>query len=237
MAEELPPEYERLYGLPLEDFVKERNGLARQLRQDGRGDEADQIEALRRPSVALWAVNQLARQRGELVETLLAAGQRLRGGDVRAADDVSRAVDRLVTSARDVLGEAGHAASDATLQRVAATLRAAVADDAHAQALADGRLTAELQPAGFEAMAALAGATAPPRSEKPAAPRRERDRRHERLREARDSLAEAKRRARELASEADRAERQAKRARVEADRARTEVERAEQQVARLRGRA
>ena len=50
-----------LYGLPLDRFVAERGALAKALRADGRRDEASRVAALRKPSVAAWAVNQLAR--------------------------------------------------------------------------------------------------------------------------------------------------------------------------------
>ena len=50
-----------LYGLPLDAFVAERDALAKRLRTDGRGGDADEVKALRKPSVAAWAVNQVVR--------------------------------------------------------------------------------------------------------------------------------------------------------------------------------
>src|SRR3954454_11739725 len=40
-------EADRLYGLSLEDFVAERDALAKELRRDGRRAEADEVKALR----------------------------------------------------------------------------------------------------------------------------------------------------------------------------------------------
>src|SRR3954447_8139768 len=52
---------DRLYGLPLEEFVAERDALAKRLRADKRREEADAVKSLRKPSVAAWAVNQVLR--------------------------------------------------------------------------------------------------------------------------------------------------------------------------------
>jgi hypothetical protein len=54
-------EADELYGLALDAFVPERDALAKRLRADGRRDEANEVKALRKPSVAAWAVNQAVR--------------------------------------------------------------------------------------------------------------------------------------------------------------------------------
>ena len=63
---------DRLYGLPLEAFVGERDALAKELRAAGRRDEAAAVKALTKPTVAAWAVNQALRTQhkaaGELWE-------------------------------------------------------------------------------------------------------------------------------------------------------------------------
>jgi len=82
-----------LYALPNDRFVPERGTLAKALRADGRRDEAKDVAALRKPSVAAWAINQLVRTQGDAVDELVAAGDALRGahadlvggrGDVQA---------------------------------------------------------------------------------------------------------------------------------------------------------
>jgi hypothetical protein len=237
MAAELPAETERLYGVPPDDFVKERDALARELRDEGRREEAERVRSLRRPSVALWAVDQLARRRELDLRRLLRAGERLRGGDRGAADDIAKEIDRLVRAAREIVTESGGRASDAALQRVASTLRAAVAEEEHASALAAGRLTEELEPAGFESMAALVGAPAPTKErrqgrERPTAATRRRER--ERVQAAQEALSAARARARDLRRAADDAEREARQARAAAEKAEAEAERAERQLAELR---
>src|SRR3954452_17985688 len=52
---------DNLYGLPLEQFVPERDALAKRLRAEKRRADADEIKALRKPSVAAWADNQAVR--------------------------------------------------------------------------------------------------------------------------------------------------------------------------------
>lgn len=71
-------EADDLFGLPLERFTEERNALARELRREGRRDEAAEVARLRKPSVAAWAVNQLVRTQRREVDQLFAAGDALR---------------------------------------------------------------------------------------------------------------------------------------------------------------
>lgn len=233
MSAVLPPEAERLYGLPLDEFVQERNALARTLRHEDRREDAERVAALRRPPLAVWAINHLARAGGRDLDRLLAAGERLQAGHAEAADELSEAVDSLVRQGRKLLEDAGHAASDATAQRIAATLRAAPADEAHAEALRRGQLTEELEPAGFAAMAALAGT---PRQREPAKEESAtgEERKRKRLSDARAAVDEARTRARELERAADAAEREARKARADAERAQAEVDRAERALRRLR---
>ena len=63
-----------LFGLPPEEFIAARDQLARQLKAGGDAAGAKRVSALRRPTVAAWAVNQAARERPELVRELLEAG-------------------------------------------------------------------------------------------------------------------------------------------------------------------
>src|SRR4029079_16990871 len=53
-------EIDRLYGLALEEFRKERDALARRLRADGNRDDAASVAELRKPVLAAWVVNRLA---------------------------------------------------------------------------------------------------------------------------------------------------------------------------------
>jgi hypothetical protein len=165
---ELDAELDRLYGLQLEEFTAARNELATRLRKAGQAEAAESVRALRKPSVAVWAVNQLARRQPDDVHAHVAAGERLRdaqgealrGGDsesVRTATAAEReSVRKLTRSAEELLVDEGRPATQATLERVAATLRAAAVDPAAAALLAAGRLPDEVEASGFAALAALA---------------------------------------------------------------------------------
>ena len=151
-----------LYGLPLDRFVPERAALARELRAAGRRDEAAAVGALRKPSVAAWAVNQLVRSQPRAIARLLKAGQGLRDAQTKvlagrgrgpslrmAAERERTAVDELVKTARGLLTSDGHEVSPATLDRVGETLNAAALDEGAQELVRGGRLERELRHIGF----------------------------------------------------------------------------------------
>jgi hypothetical protein len=165
-----------LYGLPFDEFVPARNALARELRKGGKRDEAAEVAALRKPSVAAWAVDQLVRTQRKAVSELFDAGDALRaaqddvlagrgdGQTLRAAVERERsAVDALTASARGLLTADGHELSPTIIGRVADTLHAAALDDDAREQVREGRLERELRHIGLGALgAAPAGARARP---------------------------------------------------------------------------
>jgi hypothetical protein len=218
----LDHELDELYGLPLEEWTQARNDLAGRLKKAHQAEQAEQVRGLRKPSVVAWAVNQLARREPKRVEALLRAGERLRAtqekalrgkavaSDVNAAARAERdAVRDLVSAARDVLEEAGHAASPATLDRVSQTLRAAAVDEGGRELLTRGRLDEELKGVGFGTLTAVTPAARP---------------RSDELKAAREQLKELRADARRLAAEARDAETEAARLEREAERARTRAQ-------------
>jgi hypothetical protein len=227
-------ELEDLYGLPLEQFTAARNELARRLEQLG-DPRAAGVRKLTKPTLPVWAINQLARRDPLAIRRLLAAGDALRkaqeralrqGGAVslgQAQADVRDAVRRLVGGARGVLADGGRPATDATLDRIAATLTAAAADDDVRPALKSGSLEAELQPSGFEA---LAGLELPPPAQPAGDRRRARQEQAQRGRELRNRVRELERVARTAEQEAERAEADARNKRHDADAARAAADEA-----------
>ena len=157
----MDPEVEALYGLPLDEFTRARDALARTLAKAGGAEAAAAVKALRKPSVVTWALNQLARRHPEELPALLDAGSRLRraqtatleGGDPDELRDATKAeaaaVHVLAARARALLAEAGRGGSSAHEDRLAATLRAAAVDTEAGDRLRRGVLTEELSPAGF----------------------------------------------------------------------------------------
>jgi len=148
----------RLYGLPADRFTAERNALAAELSSEGDRDAAAAVKALRKPSAAAWAVNQLVRAEPDLVEALLGAGGELRQAhrqaasgrraeQLRAAADAERAaVERLMARAPAVLGRAPSAALSDSIRN---TLHAASSDDDARDRVRSGTLTTELRPIGL----------------------------------------------------------------------------------------
>jgi hypothetical protein len=146
----------RLYGLPLEDFTRERDATARALRKEKERDAAAVVAKLPKPSQASWAANQLARERRDLVDELLSAGAALREAQegalagqgskpLRDAAAAERAaVDALVDAARE-LRPAGRRATETTLDRLRNSLHVAAADDEVRAALDAGRLVEDAE--------------------------------------------------------------------------------------------
>ena len=175
------PEFDGLYGAPLSKFVPVRNELARRLRAEGRKEEADEVAALKKPPVPVWAVNQLARHQRRDVDLLLDVGHRLRAAAGEADPEKARTaftaareaerevLGRLTKAAAELLELEQGTASQATLDRVASTLRAGAVTDEGRELLARGRLTDELTTSGFELAAGLTpkgGAATPPKRTK-----------------------------------------------------------------------
>jgi hypothetical protein len=228
---------DRLYQVPLGEFVAARNALAKESPEDGAA-----IRALQKPSVPAWAVNQLYWRRRDVYDDLIARAQDLRathdatlGGkraDLRGAGRAhEQAVEAALKATLALLAEDGQPVTEATRQAVATTLRGLPADEA------PGRLTRQLQPRGFEMLAgALPGGKVrpapPPAPAKPAtsarsagtatAETRAQDR--ERLAAAREALTVASRDARLSEQAARREEFESARAVRDAEKARQRVE-------------
>ena len=228
-----------LYGAPLDEFVARRNQLARDLRKEGKREEADEVKALRKPTVAAWAVNALARRERARVDALLDAGGRLReahaklldGGPPAAVQEAAagerQAVEALVEAARALLAEAGRSTGDATLDRVRDTLHAAAADERVRKLVRAGRVVEDEEATGF-AFAGLSPGRGPSRT--PARDKRAeaaREREQARRRKAEERAADARRAFDEAEREVADTRKALARAEKEAERRRAALERAE----------
>jgi hypothetical protein len=236
---DLEAELDKLFGLPPAEFTSARNDLARRLKEAAQRAAAATVQQLRKPTVAVWTVNQLARRHAKEIEDFLAAAEGLRsaqeealgGGDtakLRSATSAERQALRALTQwANKVLEAGGHAPTPAVLDRVASTLRAAAVDPRGRELLAAGRLTEELESTGFGAFEGMqVPAQRRRREQKPKRPDAAGERRRkERLRKLRE-------RSKKLTADAAEAEREAERAEAEAGRARGKAERASAAAAR-----
>ena len=163
---DLDAEIDPLFQLPLAEFTDARNALAARLRKEGRAVEAESVKALVKPPAPAWAVNQLYWQDPRSFETLLAAGERvrraqtgkLRNVDLRALlDDKKQLMTALLARASAILAAGGHAASAEMMRRVSTTLESLAAWGERDGVPKAGRLTADLEPAGFDTLAELMG--------------------------------------------------------------------------------
>lgn len=155
-------EIDALFELSLAEFTAARNSLAARLKKEGRTGEAGRVRALPKPPATAWAVNQLFWREPHEVERLLTIGEKVRQAQTGKAADLRvlleerrKVVSELTKRAAAILREAGHADSQDALRRVTTNLESLAAwgrSNAGAQA---GRLTADLEPLGFDGLSAL----------------------------------------------------------------------------------
>ncbi|MBA3255889.1 MAG: hypothetical protein H0T64_04465 [Pyrinomonadaceae bacterium] len=171
----LEDDVDALFKIPLPEFTGARNTLAAQLKKSGRGDEAVLVKALVKPSISAWAVNQLYWNHRDAFDRLIASGERFHKAqaspvagklaNLRGALDARReALTHLSDLATSLLRDAGHNPAPDTVRRITTTLEAMSAHASRSDAPRPGRLTHDVDPPGFEALASLipgAGMTEP----------------------------------------------------------------------------
>lgn len=159
-------EIDALFQLSLAEFTDARNALAKHLKNEGRTLDAERVKVLTKPPAPAWAVNQLYWQDPKAIERLLALGERVRKaqtGQLKNADlrtlleEKKQMTMALLTKASAILEEAGLAASADSMRRVSSTLEALAAWGSMEGVPKAGRLTAELDPPGFDTLAVLMG--------------------------------------------------------------------------------
>jgi hypothetical protein len=168
MAERANPddEIDALFQLPLADFTSARNALAARLRKAGQPAAAAQVKAIPKPSVPAWVANQIYWRHRDALERLIDATRRFRHAqaaqlagrraELRETLEAQRKALTEVTSlATAAIRQAEASPTPDLLRRVSATLDALSAAGPGTGAPRAGRLTNDLQPAGFETLAAL----------------------------------------------------------------------------------
>lgn len=137
--------------------MNERAAAAKELRADGRREDAAAAAKLPKPSVAAWIVNRLARQEADRMGELLDAGASLReiqlgagsAADLRAAGEAQEAALRALMRAGEGVAASRGSANPATLDRVRETLHAAALDADIADVVRRGVLVREQRAVGF----------------------------------------------------------------------------------------
>jgi len=157
-----------LYALPLDQFTRARDALAKELAAQGRTQEAQTIRKLKRPVVAAWIVNRLAQQQPEHLDKFLAAAHALEMAHRRAMSGLAseqlkdanrafqQALDALMKDVNASLTELGRDATGDLIRQVEETLRAAALGTAEERAiLVRGTLTQPLRSSGFGSLSPL----------------------------------------------------------------------------------
>jgi len=158
----LEDDVDALFQLPLAEFIGARKTLAARLKKDGHATDAERIKLLAKPSISAWAVNQLYWHHRDAFDRLVATGRRFHKAQEsgklpamrEALDDRRQTLSELTDLATTVLDDAGHNPSTDTVRRITSTLEAMSAYASLAASepdrLVPGRLTADVDPPGFE---------------------------------------------------------------------------------------
>jgi hypothetical protein len=171
-----PDPIDELLALPPPEFVSARNRLSAALRKTD-PTRAAAIKAMAKPSASVWATNQVARRAPDRLTRYLEASDALaraqssgggsdqgRRGYQAALAAQREALDQAVTAAREALTAAKLGAPRAVLDKITNDLRWAVLSEDLRGDLVAGRLTKDLEPPDFAALAArmpVTGAGAP----------------------------------------------------------------------------
>jgi hypothetical protein len=222
----LPPESEKLLGVAPNDFVTERDHLARELREAGRADDAAAVAALRKPSAVVFAVNRAARDRTKAARAAATAAARVEKAQAGGDQESFRTATRELDESLDLLSEvavahvapSGKKPTDAMRKRVYDLLRRAVATKETREALGRGALLEEQEAAGFAAFEGMA-ATKPTSKRAGGAKATRANRREEGRRKREKALRDELKEAEQALGEATRAARDAERERTRAERA------------------
>ncbi|MFD5877765.1 hypothetical protein [Streptomyces yangpuensis] len=232
-----------LYGLRPEEFTAARDAHAAAARKAGRRAEAKGIAALRKPTLAVWAANRLARADADQAGRLLELGEGLReahrtlsGEELRKLSHQQHVViAAMAGEARRLAGEAGQDLSAAVQREVEQILRSVLADPEAARDWVRGVLAKAPPPAvGFSDVAPEPGA-----APRPPMAGAERERKAEREREREPDTGEAERRRREAERtrrEAELAEEALARAETERTQARTGLGALDEEIGLLEAR-
>ncbi len=172
--ENLEGAIDRLYQVPLSEFITGRDALVKSLRAAGDKETAARVKTLQKPSVSAWAVNQVFWAFPKEFAQLLDAAQRVEraqaegAGSVREASQQRRkALTTLLKRAEMTLIQAGGGANANILRRVETTFEALAAYGQSPPPPGPGRLVGDLDPPGFGALSVF-GLAALPKRAKPA---------------------------------------------------------------------
>ena len=158
-----------LYGLRPDRFTAARTAAALEARDAGDKALAAEIKGLRRPTVAAYVVNLLARDRAELVEQVVSLGEALREAQASLQGDALRELSRqrrqlvaaVAQEARTLATAKGQNVTDSVVRQVEDTLNAAMTAQEAADAVSSGLLAQPLSSTGLESLGDALAVPAP----------------------------------------------------------------------------
>ena len=148
---------DELYALPAGEFTAARDAAAKEAEDRGL---AKRIKALRKPTVAAWALNLLVRRESDQIGQVLSLGASLREAAEAMAGDDLRALTRqrrqltaaLTTTARALAREYGVRLTPAVADQVEAMLNAAMLDPVAADVVRTGMVVSAFSSTGVAAL-------------------------------------------------------------------------------------
>ncbi|MEI8411901.1 MULTISPECIES: hypothetical protein [unclassified Kribbella] len=146
-----------LYAASAADFIATRNELAKQLKADGDQLGSTRLKAMRKPTVAAWVTNLVARELPDELDDLLALGDEFREATADLDGDRLRELtpkrhkllDQVAKAATKLSEQQGQKVSADVGQKLRETLDAALVDPAAGDAVREGRLSSALRHVGF----------------------------------------------------------------------------------------
>jgi len=156
MKPRLESQIDDLYKLPLDEFTKARNALAKSLS----GKEREEVGSLVKPALPMWVVNQLFWRDAPTYKALIDASDKLRTAhrsaltgrhvDTRKADELHKAtVEKAFARAVAGAQQKGIRLPDTVRDAIRRTLTALPTDEPA------GRMTREPPPAGFSLLTGI----------------------------------------------------------------------------------
>lgn len=155
-----------LFQLSPPEFVAARNALATQLKKAGRDVLSSQVKTLPKPSISAWTVNQIYWKHRVAFDKMLANGERFRQAQASRLAGKGTDIHKLLNERREelsamsrlaaeILQRSSGAAPTGVMRRITATLEALSAYGTLEGAPRAGRLVEDVDPPGFDALAAL----------------------------------------------------------------------------------
>jgi len=155
-----------LFQLSPPDFVAARNALSTQFKKAGRDVVASRVKSLPKPSISAWTVNQLYWKHRVAFDKLLSNGERFRQAQASRLAGKGTEIHKLLNERREelsamsrlaaeILQRSSGASPPGVMRRITATLEALSAYGKLEGAPRAGRLVEDVDPPGFDALAAL----------------------------------------------------------------------------------